>query len=139
MSLTDSLRFDMVDHVLLVVHADVPPADADWQRLITVRDANKHRLRGGLVVAPPRANLSATQRADVSRFMRETGASTAVVTDSALIRGVAAAVALLGVKVRAFAPRELAAALDYLAVAVGKRDELIRRIECWQTQLARSA
>ena len=131
----DSLRFDIVDHVLVIVHADVPPHASDWARMITVRDANRQRIRGGLVVAPPRANINAQQRADVARFMKETDASTAVLTDSALIRGVAAAVGLLGLKVRAFRPSDLNGALDYLGVPPGKRVEIQRRVAVMSAQL----
>ena len=71
---SDSLRFDIVDHVMLIVHADVPPSDADWARMIVVRNANRERLRSSLVLAPPRASINASQRADVTQFMKETGA-----------------------------------------------------------------
>jgi hypothetical protein len=68
---SDSLRFDIVDHVLLIVHADAPPADDDWARLVVVRNANPHRIRANLVIAPPRASISAAQRADVAAYMRK--------------------------------------------------------------------
>jgi len=132
---SESLRFDIVDHVLLIVHADVPPSDADWARLIVVRNANRDKLRGNLVLAPPRANINPSQRADVAQFMKETGASIAVVTDSALIRGVARAVGFLGVKVRAFAPAELKSALEFLSVPASRNAEFTRRIEIMKAQL----
>lgn len=132
----ESLRFDMVDQVLLVVHADMPPAPRDWARLITVRDANRHRLRATLVVAPPRAKLSAEQRSDVVNFMRSTGGGIAVLTDSALVRGVARAVGLLGLQVRAYAPSEVGSALDFCGVPEPRRADLQRRIDALKAQLA---
>ena len=72
---SDSLRFDIVDHVMLIVHAGVPPSDADWARMTVVRNANRERLRRSVVLAPPRASINASQRVDVTRFMKETGAS----------------------------------------------------------------
>jgi len=136
---SNSLRFDLVDHVLLVVHADVPPTDEDWGRMVTVRNANMQRLRGILVVAPPRAVINTAQRADVAKFMRETGHGIAVLTESALIRGVARAVGLLGVQVRAFAFSELGSALNYLLVPVARHAELTRRVELMRSQLPPSA
>src|SRR6187402_2229270 len=56
---SDSLRFDIVDQVMLIVHADVPPSDSDWTRLQVVRDANRAKLRSTLVIAPPRASINA--------------------------------------------------------------------------------
>jgi hypothetical protein len=132
----DTLRFDIVDHVLVIVHADVPPDPQDWARLVLVRNANRTKIRGNLVVAPPRATINGSQRADVAGFMKETGTSIAVVTDSALIRGVARAVGFLGVQVRAFAPAELASALDYLVVPASRHAEVTRRVEILKAQLA---
>jgi len=124
---------------MVIVHADVPPSDADWARMVVVRNANRERLRSTLVVAPPRASINASQRADVARFMKETGATIAVVTDSALVRGVARAVGLLGLRVRAFAANELISAFDYLAVPPSRQTDLLRRIDAMRTQLAGSA
>lgn len=136
---SDSLRFDIVDHVMLIVHADVPPSDADWARMTVVRNASRDRLRANLVIAPPRASINASQRADVAQFMKETGITIAVVTDSALVRGVARAVAFLGVPVRAFTPSELTSALTFLMVPPSRHPEFARRIELMKAQLARSA
>ena len=139
MTSSASLRFDLVDHVMLIVHADLPPTDEDWARMITVRNASTQKLRGILVVAPPRATINSAQRADVAKFMRETGKTIAVLTESALIRGVARAVGLLGVQVRAFGLNELGNALNYLLVPVARHNELIRRVEGMQAQLSQPA
>lgn len=71
--------------------------------------------------------------------MRETGTSIAVVTDSALIRGVARAVGFLGVQVRAFSPNELAGALDYLVVPQSRHADMFRRIDALKSHLAATA
>lgn len=121
---------------MLIVHADMPPLEADWARMSVVRNSSKDRVRGTLVIAPPRASINAAQRAEVAAFMRATGSSVAVVTESALIRGVARAVGFLGVNVRAFDPGALPAALNYLLVPVSRQAEIIRRVEAMQAQLA---
>ena len=131
-----TIRFDLVDHVFVIVHADAPPAEEDWKRMALVRNANKAKIRGNLVIAPPRASINAAQRADVAAFMKSTGSSVAVVTDSALIRGVAMAVAFLGVQVRAFSPAELERALSFLAVPPSRGAEVVRRVEILKGQLA---
>ena len=133
-----SLSFDMTDHVMLVVHADMPPDDRDWARMVLVRNASRDNLRGILVVAPPRASINAAQRANVAQFMKETRMNLAVLTDSALIRGVALAVGLVGVKVRAFAPSELVGALESLGVPASRHADLTRRIESLKAQLSRT-
>jgi hypothetical protein len=120
---------------MLVVHADVPPDDGDWSRMTVVRNANRGRIRSTLVISPPRASLSAAQRADVAQFMNATGTSIAVVTDSALIRGVARAVGFLGVKVRAFSTGEVIPALQFCLVPQARHADMLRRIEAMRAQL----
>lgn len=131
----ESLRFDLVDHVMLVVHADVAPSAHDWQRLMLVRDANRTRIRGTLVVAPPRATINSEQRSDVSTFLKQTGGRIAVLTNSALVRGAALALGLLGLPVRAFAPSGLEGALEYLALPSRHLADMHRRIASLQQQL----
>jgi len=120
---------------MLIVHADVLPSDSDWARLMVVRNASRAKLRGTLVIAPPRASISAAQRADVTKFMKDTGSSVAVMTDSALIRGVAMAIGFLGVKVRAFAPKEITTALNFLVVPESRHTIFIRRVDALRAQL----
>jgi hypothetical protein len=121
---------------MVIVHADVPPDEGDWARMVVVRNGNRDKIRSNLVIAPPRATINAGQRADVAQFMKETSISIAVVTDSALIRGVARAVGFLGVQVRAFSPTELASALNYLVVPQSRHEAMVRRIDALTTQLA---
>jgi hypothetical protein len=130
----ETLRFDVIDHVMLIVHADIPPSQEDWARMMLVRNGTAGRVRNSLVIAPPRATINAAQRSDVVSFTK-TG-SIAVVTSSALIRGIAAAVKLLGVQVRAFAPGEIAPALNYLGLAQARHGEVERRLALLQGQLA---
>lgn len=130
------MRFDLVDHVMLIVHADMPPDDADWQRMVTVRNSNRAKIRGNLVIAPPRASINAAQRADVASFMKASGVPIAVITDSALIRGVARAVGFLGVQVRAYPRNELVDALNFLMVPPSRHADMVRRIEALQAQLS---
>lgn len=131
----NSFRFDIVDHVMLVVHANMPPDDEEWARMTLVRNAQRGKIRSLLVISAPNATLSAAQRADVAQFMSSTGTSGAIVTDSALIRGVARAVGFLGVKVQAFSTSEMTAALQYSLVPQARRPDILHRIEAMQAQL----
>jgi len=135
----ETLRFDLVDNIMLIVHADLPPSEVDWARLMVVRNANRQKIRGTLVVAPPRATINASQRADVVAFMKDTGTGVAVMTESVLVRGVARAVAVLGVKVQAFANGESQDAFDALSVPRSRHADLLKRIEALRAQLASTA
>ena len=103
--------------------------------MIVVRNGNRERIRGHLVIAPPRATINATQRTDIAEFLKETGVSVAVVTNSALVRGVARAIGFLGVQVRGFAPEELLTALNYLVVPQLRHEAMVRRIDALHAQL----
>ncbi len=136
---SNSLRFDIIDHVMVIVHANIPPSDSDWARLVVVRNASRLKIRGSLVIAPPRASINSAQRADVAQFMKETGCNVAVMTDSALIRGVAMAVGFLGVKVRAFALGDLTAALNFLTVPASRHATFLHRVQALKAQLGSAA
>jgi hypothetical protein len=75
----------------------------------------------------------------VAQFMKAKGTNIAVVTDSALIRGVARAVSFLGVQVGAFAPAELTNALLFLLIPQPRHADVIRRIDAMQAQLSVNA
>jgi hypothetical protein len=120
------LRFKVIGDLMLVVHADTPPADSDWADMLRERDDHAGTLKGLLVVAPPKASINASQRADVQSYLRQTGARIAVLTDSKLVRGAALAVAWFGVSVRAFPTSGLHAALEYLQ-GPAEREALVAR------------
>ena len=120
---------------MLVVHADMPADEGDWSRMIVVRNANRSKIRSTLVIAQPRSTLSAAQRAEVAQFMNSTGTSVAVVTDSALIRGVARAVGFLGVNVRAFSSGQVIEALQFSLVPQARHADMLRRIDAMRAQL----
>ncbi len=62
-----------------------------------------------------------------------------MVTESALIRGVARAVGFLGVQVRAFAPTELSSALNFPVVPPSRHADMLRRIDVLKAHLVSSA
>lgn len=133
MATPDTLRFDVLDHVMLIVHANLAPDAEQWSRMMLVRGSPTSGVRDCLVVAPPRASLSVAQRADVVRLSKR--GSIAVLTESALVRGVSAAVGLLGVKVRAFDPRDLEKALTYLELPPRRHADAERRLTLLKSQL----
>lgn len=130
-----SLRFELVDHVMILVHADAPPRAEDWARMRETRQLHRERIRSNLVIAPAHAGIDAAQRADVAEFMKEIGTSIAVVTDSPLIRGVAQAVGFLGAQVQAFKPFELSSALNFLVVPQSRHLEMFSRIDAMKAEL----
>ena len=127
-----SMSWAMYESVLFVAQrAGIPPA-ADWSEY--AKDAGGVPFTGVLVVGEGN-KLSPTQRADMGRLLRRNGARNAVVTGSAVSRGVMIAVGWLGVKVRAFAPADFNGAFDYLGLPVEHRGEALALIEALRSAL----
>ena len=116
------------DDIMVVVHANAPPTDEGWARMLLIRDLNRPKLRGMLVVAPPKATISLEQRKDVYAFLKETGSRISVLSDSAAVRVIASTVGLLGVKVRAFDMKDLKKALDYIGADSALIPDVLRQI-----------
>lgn len=129
-----TLRFRVVGELMLVVHADIVPSESDWSQMLRTRDDAKPKSI--LVVAPPKASINASQRADVQTYLAQTGARIAVLTDSKLVRGAALAVAWFGVPVRAFPSKGLGDALTFLEVKPERLQIIERAIQDLDAELA---
>ncbi|HKU44460.1 MAG TPA: hypothetical protein VJR89_40145 [Polyangiales bacterium] len=70
----------------------------------------------GLVVVPNGSVPTAAQRGIIKDFQTRTGVRAAVLTDSALVRGVVTAMAWFGIPLAAFAERDAIEALQYAGI-----------------------
>jgi hypothetical protein len=127
-----SFSWALYESVLLVAQRPGMPTDADWSEY--VKDAGVVPFTGVLVVGEGN-KLSPTQRADAGRLLRRNGARNAVVTSSAVSRGVMIALGWLGVKVRAFGPADFNGAFDYLGVPVEQRGEALALVKALRSAL----
>jgi hypothetical protein len=116
-----------VHRQLLIVaqRAGVAPA-ADWAAYM--QDIEPQAVRGVLVIAIG-TKLTPSQRADVERFNKSKQAGSAVLTDSVVTRGVVTALSWFGVPIKAFAPSQLASALEFLSVPSDQRQETAAVVE----------
>jgi|SoiMethySBSTD1v2_1073268.scaffolds.fasta_scaffold07836_11 hypothetical protein len=115
--------------VYLLVHAPGIPRDEDWDEFI--KDVTSAVLSGIVVVAGA-AKLTPKQRVDVQRWFEKNGVKGSVVTDSAVARGVVTALGWFKVKLRAFSPREIDHAFDYVEIPTDQRAgarAMIERLE----------
>ena len=104
-----SLAWGYFARVLILVQAPGVPADADWAEFLT----DSHRDPGEtILVLAGETKLSPKQRVEVQAWQERHGTPSVVVTDSMLARGVAKALSWFGVKITAFARRDLDRALD---------------------------
>ena len=104
-----------VGDVFVAVHDAQPPTDADWNATIRHYRKFKPQIRCGLIVsegggptAPQRKALAGEEASDkVPR---------AVVTSSAVTRGIVTAMRWIGQDIRAFSPDELVGAFRFLGI-----------------------
>lgn len=114
-------------HVTVQSEAEI--SAEEWKSWLTqITRAGDDRLR--LLIESHGGAPNAAQRREFVEKVRYADTRIAVVTDSALARGVVTALAWLGQPLRAFTLGELAQALDYLALtrdeAESARRELMR-------------
>ena len=117
--------YDYVDDVMVTVHKAVDPSQEDWSQMLTDLQAKLRHLRGNLVLAGD-IKLTARQRKGVADAVGGSRLKVAVMTESAITRGILRAIGWLGgpTGVRPFAMQELAGALDYLEVRGRQRRQV---------------
>jgi hypothetical protein len=113
--------------VAIAVHTEQPPSDGEWDGWIELC-ARQTPDRLGFLIFSDGGGPSSVQRSKLSRIPELKKIPSAVVTSSAVGRGIVTAVSWLGTKVRAFAPVNLRDALDYLRVPEGVHDGLLREV-----------
>ncbi|MET0389707.1 MAG: hypothetical protein ABW321_27285 [Polyangiales bacterium] len=126
---TRSMAFDVLHDVVLVVHADCPPDDGDW-------DAFLDRVRG-LGLAQRYTSLvlcegpgpNAGQRKRMMALPGLSDARTVVLTTSLVARGTVTALNWLGYrKLRALDYADLTGGLDYLRVPRAHHLDIAARV-----------
>lgn len=123
--------------VVVVVHTDEAPSDADWEAYLQEISDNVEKVRGVLVYTNS-AGPSAPQRARSNEAFSKTGADlqTAIMTGSRVVRGMVTALSwALGGKVKAFTTRQFNEAVACLGL--DGEDQLKTRVVL--KQLARAA
>jgi len=137
-----TLRYELADSILLLVHGDGPPSEIDWDDYThTLHTHAKANEVTGVLVATDGAGPDGRQRVKLNDLVKQRGGSfpTAVVTDSVVARGIVTAFGWFNPKVRAFTPGELAGALVYLGADPYRREDLARRIARMRIALATAA
>jgi hypothetical protein len=117
----DTVCAELVDGVLLCVHARVPPSAGDWARYCeyagSVRDRDG-RLRTLAVAAGIVAGPNAHQRAEYARKVSSEDSLVALLCSGLAARAAMVAMAWFNPNMRAFADDEVHAALIWLGVPI---------------------
>ena len=110
-----NMVFEVVGDLFLVVHRAAPPSDSEWSAyLATWKGIDMARSR--TLVFTDGGGPSTIQRKRANDLLRGQESTTAVVTSSALVRGIVVSLSWFNPKIRAFSPEEGVAAFRYLSV-----------------------
>jgi hypothetical protein len=113
--------------VVIGVHTEQAPSNSEWDGWIELC-AKRAPNRLGFLIFTDGGGPSSVQRSKLSRIPELKTIPSAVVTSSAVARGIVTAVSWLGTKVRAFAPVNLRDALAYLRVPTELRHGILREV-----------
>jgi hypothetical protein len=130
-----TLGFDRTDDLFVIVHADDPPLDQDWQRMVEFTCESLPHLRRGLVIAG-NAKLDAAQRRSLAEALKGANVNVAVLVASPLARGAVTALGWLIGGYRAFDMHELDKAFSYLRISEAHQMRARRSIREIQDRLS---
>ena len=125
-----TMAYTVVEPGLVVlVHGPNNPADDEWYEYVQTvqRLAEKGDGTVACLVVTDGGTPNSVQRTDMNAaFQMDAGQKypTAVVTESRMARGVVTALGWFNAGIKAFAPRQLGAALDYLGVTEDAHGEV---------------
>lgn len=123
---------------VVVVHTDVAPSAAEWDRYVADGIRWMPELRGFLVVTDG-GGPNSQQRRQMERglTLARDQPRIALVSNSLLARGIGVAVSLFNANLRAFRPDDLPSALDYLRVSPFARPVMLAELERLRRELPR--
>jgi hypothetical protein len=129
-----TMLFGSIGGILIGVHSEQAPSRADWGAWVAFTEANAKSTRAILVLTEG-AGPNGTQRAKMAKVKEVLPFPTAIVTHSAIARGIATAFAWIGKNVRAFSPDQLGDALLYLTVPAASQPELLSEVASMRVRI----
>jgi len=124
------IAWGYAEKVLVVVHAPVEPAAADWNEFMD--EVRTHAGVRGVMIFANKSRLTPLQRAEIKGWYEEHKVRGALVTDSMMMRGIVTAMNWFGIEMRAFQPDGLDGAMEYIRVLPAGRANvlvLLRKLE----------
>lgn len=118
-----TIAYKQVGDTMILAHAKTEPADEEWRAYVEALRA--HSVKRILVLTDGEGP-NARQRKHMLERLGANAQRTAVVTPSMAARGIVTAVAWLGTDIRAFAPDETAAALEFLGLTRFEAEAVLR-------------
>ena len=111
--------------VVLAVHSECDPSDREWGGFVGLCEASRGTA---ILIVSNGGGPNSAQRAEIDRLSYWRDRPTAIVTESAIARGIVTAILWTGKNIRAFYPHQIDDAFDYIAVVAAWRPELVRAL-----------
>lgn len=133
--MAQTMLFEVLRGILVGVHSTEAPSDSDWDAWNAFAVANAKDYRAILVFTDG-AGPNGVQRAKTAKVQELMPLPTAIVTASALARGIVTALAWMGKNIRAFSPEQVHEAFGYLSVPAATQADLMRDVASLRVRIA---
>jgi hypothetical protein len=120
--------------VVLAVHGEPDPTEVEWDGFVALCEVSEGTA---ILVVTNGGGPNAAQRAQIDRLAQWRDRPTAIVTESAIARGVATAILWTERNVRAFYPHQLDDAFEYIEIEAASRGELAGVLATMKDELSR--
>src|SRR5262245_61639906 len=120
-----TMGFTIVEGFFVSYHTTENPSDSEWQDQLEFC-AGKYKGLKGVLVWSDGGGPSSLQRSQLAESFRDAPPAVAMITESAIVRGMLTALSWFGLKQRAFRPSDMDKALAFLGVN-SSESELIRK------------
>jgi hypothetical protein len=130
-----TMGFTICERYFVSYHTAAPPTDEEWRDQLVYVDGRMAELRGVLVVADG-GGPNVVQRKQLAELFQGKLPPVAVITESAMVRGMLVALSWFGLKQRAFAPADFEKALQFLGANGHARTVVTKAIEQLRADVA---
>ena len=126
------------DGVFIGVYDIEPPTDQEWQLALDLVREHVSEIRCGLIVTDGGGPNAHQRKALDEQLMHQRATPRAVVTSSAVARGIVTATSWLGHRLKAFSPDQLSLAFEFLEVPIERRAALMEQVRKLRVELHES-
>ena len=135
--MAQTMRFGTHEKVFYFIHNEHTPDEREWEEaMVCAIELAERKAINCFLVFTDGGAPNAMQRTRITDSKAVAPLPTAVVTESALVRGVLKALNWMGKVGKPFSPANVQSALDYLKIPAPQRPDLLRAVALHKLSLA---
>jgi len=129
-----------IGRLIVCVHSDKPPSALEWNDYLSVTSAASASVGGDFgrirtIVFTDGGGPNTVQRAAVNKLIGEKPSPGAIITQSAVVRGIVTALSWFNPAIQAFHPRDVGQGLKHLGLAVEDAEKLWPTLKTLQAKV----